>query len=288
MRFIEHRIGDRRILRLIRKWLRAGVLDGTTFTETAQGTPQGAVISPLLANIYLHYSFDLWAHQWRKRHARGNVVIVRYADDIVVGCQHEQDAMDFHAEMHKRLERFALRLHPEKTRIVEFGRYAVERRARRGLAKPETFAFLGFLHICGRSKRGAFVLLRRTRRDRMRSTLQAVSKQLKRRMHDPIPKIGQWLRSIVRGYFAYHAIPTNYGTLSAFRYHLIGIWKRTLRHRSQRDGTTWKRAYELAATWLPSPRITRPWPQERFSVKHPRWKPGARIGPAGICAGGVQ
>jgi len=190
--------------------------------------------------------------------------------------------------MHKRLERFALHLHPEKTRIVEFGRYAVERRAHRGLAKPETFAFLGFLHICGRSKRGAFVLLRQTRRDRMWATLKAVSEQLKRRMHDPIPKIGKWLGSIVCGYFTYHAIPTNYGTLSAFRYHLIGIWKRTLRHRSQRDRTTWKRARDLAVTWLPGPKITHPWPQERFSVKHPRWKPGARTGPAGICAGGAQ
>jgi len=281
-RFIEHRIGDRRIIRLIRKWLGAGVMDGTTFTATIRGTPQGSVISPLLANVYLHYSFDLWAQQWRSRHARGNVVIVRYADDIVVGFEHEYDALTFHREMRERLERFALQVHSEKTRIAEFGRYAAERPERRGLGKPETFTFLGFVHICGRSSNGKFMLLRRTRRDRMRATLRSVKEQLRRRMHDPIPEIGRWLGSIVRGYFAYHAVPTNYSTLSAFRYHLIRLWRQTLRHRSQRDGSTWARVYELAARWLPEPRITRPWPHERFAVTYPRWKPGARIGLAGI------
>ncbi len=274
MRFIEHRIGDGRILRLIRKWLRAGVMDGSTLTATIRGTPQGSVISPLLANVYLHYSFDLWAQQWRSRHARGNVVIVRYADDIVVGFEHEYDAIAFHTGMRERLERFALQVHPEKTRIVEFGRFAGERRARRGMRKPETFTFLGFVHVCGTSSNGKFMLLRRTRRDRMRATLQAIKEQLWRRMHDSIPENGRWLSSIMRGYFAYHAIPTNYSALAAFRYHLIGIWRRTLRRRSQRDGSTWARAYDLAARWLPEPRITHPWPHERFTVNHPRWKPG--------------
>jgi group II intron reverse transcriptase/maturase len=286
LRFLEHRIGDKRIIRLIRKWLRAGVMDGNALTATTRGTPQGSVISPLLANVYLHYVFDLWADQWRKRHAHGNVVIVRYADDTVAGFEHERDAVAFHAEMCQRLERFALQVHPEKTRIVEFGRYAAERRGRRGLGKPETFTFLGFVHICGRSNSGKFLLLRHTRRDRMRATLRSIKERLYRRLHDPIPEIGRWLRSIVRGYFAYHAIPTNIAALSAFRYHLIGIWRKTLRRRSQRDGSTWARAFGLGARWLPEPRITHPWPSERFAVKHPRWKPGARIGPAGICAGG--
>jgi len=287
MRFLELRIGDRRVLRLIRKWLRAGIMDGTTFSATTQGTPQGSVISPLLSNVYLHYVFDLWANQWRRRHAHGNVVIVRYADDSVVGFEHERDATKFLSELRERLERFVLQVHSEKTRIVEFGRYAAERRERRGLGKPETFTFLGFVHICGTSSNGKYLLLRRTRRDRLRATLRSIKERIRRRMHDPIPDIGRWLQSIVRGYFAYHAIPTNYSSLSAFRHHLIAIWRKTLRHRSQRDGSTWKRMYGLAARWLPEPRITHPWPHERFAVTHPRWKPGARIGLAGICAGGA-
>ncbi len=280
-------IGDRRVLRLIRKWLRAGIMDGTTFSATTQGTPQGSVISPLLSNVYLHYVLDLWADQWRRRHAHGNVVIVRYADDSVVGFEHERDAARFLSELRERLESFALQVHSEKTRIVEFGRYAAERRERRGLGKPETFTFLGFVHICGTSSNGKYLLLRRTRRDRLRATLRPIKERLRRRMHDPIPDIGRWLQSIVRGYFAYHAIPTNYSSLSAFRHHLIAIWRKTLRRRSQRDGSTWARMYDLAARWLPEPRITHPWPHDRFAVKHPRWKPGARIGLAGICAGGA-
>lgn len=287
LRFLELRIGDRRVLRLIRKWLRAGIMDGTTFSATTQGTPQGSVISPLLSNVYLHYVYDLWADQWRRRHAQGNVVIVRYADDSVVGFEHEHDATSFLAAFRERLERFALHVHSDKTRIIEFGRYAAERRERRGLGKPETFTFLGFVHICGTSSNGKYLLLRRTRRDRLRATLRSIKERLRRRMHDPIPDIGRWLQGIVRGYFAYHAIPTNYPTLKAFRHHLIRIWYKTLRHRSQRDGSTWARMYDLAARWLPEPRITHPWPHDRFAVNHPRWKPGARIGLAGIYAGGA-
>ncbi len=288
IRFLEHRIGDQRILRLICKWLRAGVMDGNAFAATVRGTPQGAVVSPLLANVYLHYVFDLWADQWRKRHAHGDVAIVRYADDIVVGFEYESDANAFHEAMCVRMKQFALQVHPEKTRIVEFGRYAAERRGRRGLGKPETFTFLGFVHICGRSSNDKFLLIRRTRRDRMRATLLSIKERLYRRLHDPIPEIGRWLAGIMRGYFAYHAIPTNISTLSNFRYYIIALWRKTLRHRSQRDGTTWARAYSLAARWLPLPKITHPWPHDRFAVKHPTWKPGARIGPAGICAGGGQ
>src|SRR6476620_1393533 len=209
MRFVEHRIGDRRINRLIRKWLKAGVMEDGELVTTETGTPQGAVASPLLANIYLHYVFDLWADRWRKRHARGQVIIVRYADDIVMGFEHEGEARRFVADMRQRMEKFALSLHPDKTRLLEFGRYAAERRARRGLDKPETFNFLGFTHICGRSRRGVFQLKRQTRRDRMRARLRAIKEELQRRMHEPIPLQGKWLGQVVRGYFAYHAVPTN-------------------------------------------------------------------------------
>lgn len=288
VRFIEHRVGDPRMIRLIRKWLKAGVLDDGEWMASEVGTPQGAVISPLLANIYLHYVFDLWAEQWRHRTAQGNVILVRYADDIVAGFEHQSDAERFLAEMRERVEKFALSLHPHKTRLLEFGRHATEDRASRGLGKPETFNFLGFTHICGRSRHGAFQLQRRTRRDRMRAKLKEVKAALKRRMHEPIPHQGRWLGQVVRGYFAYHAVPTNYQRLSAFRYHIVVLWRRTLRRRSQKDWTSWERISRLARAYLPPPRILHPWPNTRFAVKHPRWEPGARIAPAGICAGGVR
>ncbi len=288
MRFVEHRIGDRRILRLIRKWLKAGVLDDGVQLTTTAGSPQGAVISPVLANVYLHYVFDLWAQQWRRRHATGDVIIVRYADDVIVGFEHERDARAFLTELGKRFTAFALSLHPQKTRLIEFGRYAHERRARRGLGKPETFTFLGFVHICGRSGTGKFLLLRRTRPDRMRTTLRTIKMSLRARMHEPIPAQGRWLRRVVQGYFAYHAVPTNGRALGAFRYHITRMWRRTLRRRSQRDAMNWDQVTRLADQWLPRPRILHPWPFARFAVNHQRWEPGARIGPPGICAGGVQ
>jgi group II intron reverse transcriptase/maturase len=288
VRFVEHRIGDARMIRLIRKWLKAGVMEDGQWTPSEAGTPQGAVISPTLANIYLHYAFDLWAEQWRGRNAQGNVILVRFADDIVVGFEHESDAMRFLAELRERLEKFALTLHPEKTRLIEFGRQAAAHRAGRGLGKPETFTFLGFTHICGRSRRGSFLLHRKTRRDRMRAKLRALKAQLKRRMHEPIPQQGRWLAQVVRGYFAYHAVPTNCHRLRAFRYHVTVLWRRTLRRRSQKDWTTWDRISRLVEDYLPLPRILHPWPNARFAVKHPRWEPGARIAPAGICAGGVR
>src|SRR6266436_5290882 len=238
MRFVEHRIGDRRINRLIRKWLKAGVMEEGDLVPTETGTPQGAVASPLLANIYLHYVFDLWADRWRKRHARGQVIIVRYADDIVMGFEHEGEARRFVADMRQRMEKFALSLHPEKTRLIEFGRYAAERRVRRGLGKPETFNFLGFTHICGRSRRGVFQLKRQTRRDRMRARLRALKEELQRRMHEPIPRQGKWLRQVVRGYFAYHAVPTNGKSMSTFRHYVMDLWRRALQRRSQRDRST--------------------------------------------------
>ncbi|WP_456264258.1 group II intron reverse transcriptase/maturase, partial [Geomonas diazotrophica] len=215
IRFVEHRIGDPRIIRLIRKWLKAGVKeeDGEV-TATEVGTPQGAVVSPLLANVYLHYVFDLWAEWWRKHHARGNVILVRYADDFVVGFEHEADAKRFLADMRQRMEEFALSLHPDKTRLIEFGRFAAEDRSGRGLGKPETFNFLGFTHICGRSLQGKFLLHRKTRRDRMRTKLQEIKAELRRRMHLSIPEQGKWLRQVVIGYFAYHAVPTNMKSIS--------------------------------------------------------------------------
>jgi len=275
IRFVEHRVGDNRILRLIRKWLKAGVMDDGNLVPTEVGTPQGAVASPLLANVYLHYAFDLWADQWRKKYAKGQVIVVRYADDIVMGFQHEREAKRFMADMRQRLEKFALSLHPEKTRLIEFGRFAAKDRESRGLGKPETFNFLGFTHICSRSRRGAFQLKRQTRRDRMRARLRAIKEELKWRMHDPILIQGKWLGQVVRGYFAYHAVPTNSRCLGAFRHYAVDLWRRSLMQRSQRDRTTWNRIAKLAAEFLPLPRILHPWPSVRFAVKHPRWEPGA-------------
>ncbi len=275
IRFVEHRIGDPRVIRLIRKWLKAGVMEYGVITPTEAGTPQGAVASPLLANIYLHYVFDLWAQRWRQHHAHGTVIFVRYADDIVAGFEHEADAQRFLADLQQRMEKFALSLHPDKTRLIEFGRFAAVDRARRGLGKPETFAFLGFVHICGRSKRGFFQLKRKSCRDRMRAKLRAIKEELRRRRHESIPQQGRWLHRVVRGYFAYHAVPTNVASLSAFRHHIVDLWRRTLRRRSQKDHTTWDRITRLAADFLPAPRILHPWPEARFAVTHPRWEPGA-------------
>jgi RNA-directed DNA polymerase len=288
VRFVEHRIGDPRVIRLIRKWLKAGVMEDGEWSATDIGTPQGSVVSPALANIYLHYSFDLWAERWRHRQARGNVVYVRYADDIVAGFEHEDDAQRFLAELHQRLEKFALTLHPDKTRLIEFGRFAADNRVRRGLGKPETFDFLGFTHISGRSRAGRFQLKRKTRRDRLRAKLMVLKAELRRRMHESIPDQGKWLGQVVRGYFAYHAVPTNAKSLSAFHHYVTDLWRRALRKRSQKDLTTWQRIDRLAAEFLPVPRILHPWPDDRFLVNHPRWKPSARIGPARFCAGGAQ
>jgi RNA-directed DNA polymerase len=282
LRFIEHRIADRRILRLIRKWLKSGVLEGTVLSATEIGTPQGSVISPTLANVFLHYVHDLWVQQWRRRHARGNVIVVRYADDLVAGFEHEAEARAFLVELHDRFEAFGLSLHPEKTRLIEFGRHAAEHRKARGLGKPETFTFLGFTHICGKSKRGKFLLWRKTRRDRMRAKLQALKDDLHRKMHESVEAQGRWLRSVVIGYFAYHAVPTNTSALEAFRYHVLRLWHRTMRRRSQKDRTAWGTIERLAERWLPKPHILHPWPNQRFAVKHPRWEPCARIVPAGI------
>ncbi|TYO64584.1 group II intron reverse transcriptase/maturase [Bradyrhizobium hipponense] len=270
VRFLEHRVGDKRIIRLIQKWLRAGILEDGVVTVDDRGTGQGSVISPLLGNIYLHYVLDLWAKRWRQRGATGDTVIVRYADDVVVGFEHEGDARRFLDAMRARLEEFMLSLHPDKTRLIEFGRFAAVNRKRRGLGKPETFDFLGFTFICGKSRRGNFLLQRKTRRDRMRTKLQEIKLELRRRMHSPIPEQGRWLRQVVTGHFGYFAVPTNGRALNAFRFYITDLWRRTLRRRSQRSGLTWDRTTKLTDHWLPKPQILHPWPQLRFAVTHPR------------------
>src|SRR6201998_3219756 len=236
VRFLERRIGDRRIIRVIQKWLKVGVLENGIVAVSDRGTGQGSVISPLLANIYLHYALDLWAERWRRREATGDMIFVRYADDFIVGFQHESDARRFLDEMRERLGKFALSLHPEKTRLIEFGRCAAERRQRRGLGKPETFNFLGFTFICGQTRAGKLQIKRKTRRDRMRAKLREIKQVLRRCMHRPIPEQGKWLGQVVRGYFNYHAVPTNGQAMVVFRHHVTDLWRRTLRRRSQKDG----------------------------------------------------
>ena len=270
IKFLNHRVGDPRIIRLVQKWLRAGVLEDGIVTVSDKGTGQGSVASPLLANIDLHYVFDLWAERWRRRNATGDMIVLRYADDIVVGFECKADARRFWDEMRERLQEFSLSLHPEKTRLIEFGRFAATNRARRGLGKPETFNFLGFTFICGRNSRGKFLLCRKTRRDRMRAKLGEIKEELRRRLHQPIPIQGDWLKQVVSGFNAYHAVPTNGRALRAFREHVKALWYRTLKRRSQRDKTTWERLKMLADEWLPEPRILHPWPSDRFAVKHPR------------------
>lgn len=267
LRFLRHRVGDERIVRLVSKWLKAGVLEDGNWSASDQGTPQGAVISPLLANVYLHYVFDLWARQWRVREAKGDMIVVRYADDLVVGFEHETDARRFWDAMRERFERFSLELHGQKTRLLQFGRYAIEWRQRAGQGKPETFNFLGFTFICGRSRRGAFLLRRHTRRDRMRAALDEVKTQLRQRRHDSIAEQGRWLRSVVTGYFAYHAVPTNAQAIGAYRHHVLDLWRRSLRRRGQKDRTTWGRMDRLAAEWIPPARVLHPWPEDRLVAR---------------------
>src|ERR1700750_1819122 len=217
IRFLEHRIGDRRIIRLIQKWLKAGILKDGIVSVSDRGTGQGSRLSPLLANIYLHYALDLWAARWRRREATGDMIFVRYADDFIVGFQREADARRFLDEMRKRLHEFALSLHPDKTRLIEFGRFAAANREQRGLGKPETFNFLGFTFMCGKSRQGFFLLKRKTRRDRMRAKPRMGKQEMRRRMHQPIPEQGRWLWHVVRGYFNYHAVPMNTRALAVFR-----------------------------------------------------------------------
>ena len=271
VRFVGYRIGDRRIIRLIQKWLKAGVLEEGNWIETTEGTPQGAVASPLLANVYLHYVYDLWAQQWRTRHATGDMIIVRYADDSVVGFQHQQDAERFLIDLRERLRTYALELHPDKTRLIEFGRWAARDRARRSEGKPDTFDFLGLTHLCGTKKDGTtFQLWRRTQRKRLRAKLKEIKTALRRRSHLPIREQGSWLGTVVRGYFAYHAVPTNFEALCDFRKYVVWHWLRALRRRSQRWRISWSRMRIIATRYLPPPKILHPWPEQRFCVTHSR------------------
>jgi RNA-directed DNA polymerase len=267
IKFIEHRIADQRVVRLIRKWLKAGVLEEGQWRCNEEGTPQGGSASPLLANIYLHYVFDLWVQHWRKTKAKGDVIVVRWADDFVVGFQHQSDAERFHKELAERFAKFRLKLHPEKTRVIEFGRYAAERRKRRGQGKPETFNFLGFTHICGQKRsNGMFTVLRRTMSKRKRTKLKAVKTELRKRMHQRVAEVGKWLQSVIEGHNRYYGVPSNLPSLGSFRHHVGRYWYRTLRRRSQKTRLTWARMLRLFDRWLPWPKLHHSYPSRRLGV----------------------
>jgi len=272
IRFVEHRIGDRRMLRLIVKWLKAGVLDGEKWQQTDKGSPQGAVISPLLSNIYLHYVFDLWFKHRRNKQMHGEAIVVRYADDIVAGFERKEEAEQFQAELSERLEKFGLKIHPKKTRLLEFGRLAISSRKRVGLGKPETFDFLGFTHIASIDGGGRFTIRRHTIARRQRGKLHKLKRELKRRSHDSVPKTGRWLRQVLQGYYRYFAVPGNQKSLSQFRYRLCELWIKALRRRSHkaRRGMTWEKFESLHRYWLPYARVCHPWPSVRFGRLHPR------------------
>jgi group II intron reverse transcriptase/maturase len=270
MKFIEHRVADRRILRLIRKWLKAGVSEDGQWSETKLGTPQGAVASPLIANVYLHYLFDLWADVWRKKVAKGDVIVVRYADDLVVGFQHRTDAERFLKEFRERLAKFGLELHPDKTRLIEFGRFAARDRKARGEGKPETFTFLGFTHYCGqRHKSGTFTVWRITAKKRMVAKLKAIKAELQRRMHERMAEVGGWLRKVVLGYYQYHAVPGNTTQLRIFKLRVCRLWQSVLVRRSQRAKMCWERLTPVLNRWIPPPRVLHPYPDARFYATHP-------------------
>jgi RNA-directed DNA polymerase len=266
IRFVGHRIKDRRVVRHIKKWLNAGIMEDGQWRHTDEGTPQGGSASPLLANIYLHYVFDLWADSWRRGKARGDIIMVRYADDIILGFQHRHEAERFLKEMKERFLKFNLELHSEKTRLIEFGRFAVERRKEKGKGKPDTFNFLGFTHICGRSRKGKFMVLRKTDSDRMRDRLQEIKETLRERMHWSIPEVGKWLKSVLMGHYRYYGVPWNGRMLSRFRWIVTRLWHKTLRRRSQKHRITWKRMYKIAEQWLPNSFICHPYPLERLGV----------------------
>lgn len=267
VKFVEHRIADRRVVRLIQKWLNAGVLEDGKRMRTEEGTPQGGSASPLLANIYLHYAFDLWVQSWRQKHAHGDVIVVRYADDIVVGFQNKSDAERFRVDLAKRLGKFHLELHPEKTHLLEFGPFAAENRKRRGEGKPETFNFLGFTHICGKKRsNGRFTVLRQTIRKRLQAKLSEVKAELKRRMHAPIPEVGAWLRSVVGGHIRYYGVPMNNAALHTFRFQIGRLWYRALSRRSQNGRVLWDRMRRLITRWLPPARVCHPYPLRRLGV----------------------
>jgi RNA-directed DNA polymerase len=266
VKFIEHRIADRRIVRLIREWLKAGVLEEGERIQSEVGTVQGGSISPLLANIYLHYVFDLWVQRWRENQAKGNVIVVRWADDFIVGFEHRFEAKRFLSELGERFAKFGLELHPDKTRLIEFGRFAVPNRERRGEGKPETFNFLGFTHICGKTRKGKFTVLRKTMRKRWQAKLKEVYGELWRRMHDPVPEQGAYLRSVIMGHARYYGVPMNGPSVAAFRKEVCWLWSKVLKRRSQKHNLTWERMKRLIDRWLPVTRVCHPYPLVRFGV----------------------
>ena len=270
MKFIEHRVADRRMLRLLQKWLKAGVSEDGQWSETKVGTPQGAVVSPLLANVYLHYVFDLWVEAWRKKVACGDVIVVRYADDLVAGFQHRTDAERFLREFRDRLAKFGLELHPDKTRLIEFGRFAARNRKQRGEGKPETFTFLGFTHFCGqRISNGAFIVWRITAKKRMVAKLKAIKAELQRQKHHRTAEVGAWLRKVVLGYYQYHAVPGNTTQLRIFQRRVSWLWRSVLIRRSQRAQVRWARLTPLLQRWIPQPHVLHPYPDARFYAAHP-------------------
>jgi group II intron reverse transcriptase/maturase len=272
MKFVERRIADPRMLRLIRKWLRAGVSENGEWSKTEVGTPQGSVISPLFSNIYLHYVLDEWVSNWRKKQARGEVIIVRYADDYVMGFQHRGEAERFLSESKERFAYYGLEIHSEKTRLIEFGRFAEENRKRRGLGKPETFDFLKFTHICARTRRNnCFTIRRKTIAKRLQRKLKEVRKEIMRRRQEPVPVQGKWLRSVVQGHLNFFGVPGNQDAVDSFRTQVCRAWLFALRRRSQKGrGLTWERIKRLVLTWLPSAKVQQPYPHQRFRVSHPR------------------
>jgi len=271
LKFLEHRVADRRMLRLIRKWLKVGVVEDGKRTSQDIGTPQGSVISPLLANVYLHYAQDLWAHQWRKRHAGGNVIIVRYADDSVVGFQYKNDAERFLKDLVERMGKFGLELHPDKTRLIEFGRFAEANRRKRGKGKPETFDFLGFTHSCSKTRKGRFFIRRKTIKKRFVKKCKEVKQELKERMHDNVKETGKWLNSVIRGFQNYYAVPGNMNLVKSFYDQTTRAWLHTLRRRSHKGQTfTWKRFEKLIRWLIPRVRIVHPFPNQRFQRWYPR------------------
>jgi RNA-directed DNA polymerase len=276
LKFVEHRVADRRILRLIQKWLKAGVSEDGEWSETTVGTPQGSVVSPLLANVYLHYVFDLWVEAWRKKVARGDVIVVRYADDLVVGFEHRTEAEQFLEAFRERLAKFGLELHAEKTRLIEFGRFAARDRKKRGEGKPETFTFLGLTHYCGtRQSNGAFTVWRKTAKKRMVAKLRFIKAELRHRMHEPIVSVGEWLHKVILGYYRYHAVPGNTDRLRVFGQRVRRLWRLTLGRRSQKGMLPWDRLTPIFDRWIPVPRVLHPYPTERFYATHPRWEPYA-------------
>ena len=266
LKFVEHRIADKRILRHIQKWLNAGVLEDGKIWQADYGTPQGGSISPLLANIYLHYALDNWMVVWKRKQAKGEMLIVRFADDSVFGFQHRWEAKRFLDDLKNRLSRFHLELNAEKTRLIEFGRFAAPTRAKRGQGKPETFDFLGFTHICDTNRRGNFIVLRRTKRKKMQAKLKEIKLELRRRLHDPVRETGAWLRSVLQGHYQYYGVPRNMPAMSSFRHQVTWLWQRSLVRRSQRHRNCWDKINNLAQYWLPRPEIRHPYPDKRLGV----------------------